>query len=388
MFIEFHGIRFEEGKKGFGVKLPFFKCRQCGYDKCIIPEKQCMDFKVNIMPEIKENEFHPIPLHFLFSKLDQNKKYDKYKFLNFQYDNRDYFLIPGLRRPEEDGYLIPVFFDADILLYYNYHPDYSVELHSFSSGNIYQKGKELFDWGFGINRNGKIFMWLGDLAKDFKPKKMARHLLRFQASNIQSDHDVVSKFYFSQNPFSIEDAFQDSDNEVQLFKLKNKFDDKILNELNIKISKIDVQNLHEYYLHPILNDRIQIFSAYMSLSKYLVENIQSSEIRKFLKNKGLQESDLSKDGNRLGSLKLFTLLLDKYSNLKNVDLILSPLFILYDLRNLHGHLSDDSFTVKYNNCKLRLKTNSEISDLDFFYVIIKALIKMYEKLNDVKFNKD
>ena len=75
----------------------------------------------------------------------------------------------------------------------------------------------MFERGFGINRYGKLFKWLGDLDRDFKEENMKPHLKRFQASNVPSDHEIVSKFYLSQNPFSPSDAFQSSDNETRLF---------------------------------------------------------------------------------------------------------------------------------------------------------------------------
>jgi hypothetical protein len=376
-YLEFIGVRFEEGNKGLGIKLPFLLCKSCGHRKCIVSEEQCMKFKEDMMPSLEDGEFFDMPLKFVFSKLDEEKRFTHFDHLEFIYDATDYFLIPGIRRPEEDGYLTPVFFDKDVLLYYNNHPDYSVKLYSFSSGNIYYKGEALFNWGFGINRNGKIFKWLGDLSEDFEEDEMKPHLKRFQASNVPSDHDIVSKFYFSQNPFSIKDAFQKSDNEYRLFNLKSDFEHKIKNDLKFNLSKLDVDAVIAYYKHPILDDRNQIFEAYLKLDKLINENIEQDELKRILLKNGVTKEEIK----GLRSLKLFTLFISHILKKEEAEKLVSPLFVLNDLRQLHGHLADTSFDEKYLSCKIRLGVSNEISDLDFFKIVVVELIKLFEALH-------
>lgn len=376
-YLEFIGVRFEEGNKRLGIKLPFFICKSCGHSKCIVSEEQCMKFKEDMMPSLEYGEFFEMPLKFVFSKLDEEKRFTHFDHLEFKYDATDYFLIPGIQRPEEDGYLTPVFFDKDVLLYYNNHPDYSVKLYSFSSGNIYYKGEALFNEGFGINRNGKIFKWLGDLSEDFEEDVMKPHLKRFQASNVSSDHDIVSKFYFSQNPFSIIDAFQKSDNEYRLFNLKSDFEHKIKNDLKFNLSKLDVDAVIAYYKHPILDDRNQIFEAYLKLDKLINENIEQDELKRILLKNGVTKEEIK----GLRSLKLFTLFISHILKKEEAEKLVSPLFVLNDLRQLHGHLVDTSFDEKYLSCKIRLGVSNEISDLDFFKIVVLKLIKLFEALH-------
>ncbi|MBL0261134.1 MAG: hypothetical protein IPQ10_08735 [Saprospiraceae bacterium] len=387
-YLEYIGVRFEEGNKGFGVKLPVFMCKSCGQHDCQVPQEQCMKFKDEIMPTINDGEFFDMDLKYIFSKLDPQRNFTYYDHLGFDYDSRDYYLIPGIYREHDDGYLTPVFFDKDILLYYNNHPDYSVKLYSFSSGNIYHKGERMFNWGFGINRNGKIFKWLGDLSEDFEEDEMKPHLKRFQASNVPSDHDIVSKFYFSQNPFSIKDAFQKSDNEYRLFNIKSEFEHKIKNDFKINLSKLDIDAVIAYYKHPILDDRNQIFEAYLKLDKLIVENLEQTEIRNLLLANGLTTSDLEKDGKPFRSLKLFSLFIQHFQKIENADKIVTPLFVVNDLRQLHGHLSDTSFDKRYSSCKERLDSPNDISDLEFFKVVVSALIKMFEMLHPTKENDE
>lgn len=333
------------------------------------------------MPTLEEGRYYTLKLEKIFPKLNSRKRFKRYRHLGFVYDPRDYYLIPCIYREWDEGFLTPVFFDKDLLVYYNGHPDYSVILYSFSSGNIYHKGNPMFNTGFGINRSGKIFKWLGDLNDDFKSPKMKPHLMRFQASNIKSDHDIVSKFYFSQNPFSFDDVFQYSDNERKLFELKNRFDKKVLLDNDVILSKIDISHLEEYYKHPILEEQGQIFEAYLSLTKFLIETLQTGEITKSLRSVGLGKSDFEKDGKKLGNLKLFELFLKHILKRENSYELMTPFFVLYDLRLLHGHLVDKSYEEKYKKCKTRLGVNEDISSLDFFKVVVYRLIEFYDTLN-------
>ncbi|UUW11252.1 hypothetical protein NLG42_10675 [Flavobacterium plurextorum] len=112
---------------------------------------------------------------------------------------------------------------------------------------------------------------------------MKSHLKRFQASNVESDHDIYSKFYLMQNPFSPNDAFQDSDNEVKLFKLKNELDDIFEKKFSFKLTKVQIDDFFDYYKPPILEEKEQIFNAYISLTKLIIENIQIDNIKDLIR---------------------------------------------------------------------------------------------------------
>lgn len=385
-YIEYENIRFEnpERTKGFGVIMPFFVCKPSGQKESVLPIERFFQFRDEFLPSVEEGEFFDLPLKYIFSKFDPEKRFTQFDHLEFQYDPRDYYIIPGLIRAEDDGYLTPVFFDKDLLLYYNGHPDYSVIFTSFSSCNIYYKGERMFDWGFGINRNGKLFKWLGDLDKDFEDESMRPHLKRFQASNIPSDHDILSNFYLSQNPHSPSDAFQSSDNETRLFSLKNKFANEVRQKFGVELTKVEIDQLSEYYKPPIMEEKEQVFSSYLSLNKYLVENLQEQSLREVLLKHGSTEQDLQKNGKKLGSLKLFTLFIQNVLRKENAEELVSPLFVLNDLRQLHGHLSDTSSEKRYCFCKERLGLSSDSTDLDVFKTLITKLIFLYQELIDKK----
>ena len=375
--IEYSDKILSEGDKSLKItNTPFYKCDNCGEKVCIISDKELSVIKSKYFPTQESGKSYKIDMKDLSSVLEPNKKFSWFDRLEFDYDARDYYTIPGLYRPENDGYLTPVFFDRDVLLYYNNHPDYQVKLYSFSSGNIYFNGESLFNWGFGINRSGKIFKWLGDLEEDFKAKNMKRHWKRFQASNISSDHDVYSKFYLSQNPFSIKDAFQDSDNEYKIFKLKNDLDVVFKNKFNFDYSRIVSNVFEQIYKHPILNERNQIFEAYLTLNKLLVEGIDTKRLKEKLVNSNIQENSLK----GLGSLKTFSLFIEKVINYKDWYTLMTPFFLINDLRNLHGHLNDISFEKDYKECAERLDIKEKVTDYEIYERLILKLINSFDIL--------
>ena len=104
----------------------------------------------------------------------RKKKKDARRFeyrnsIRFIYDSWDYDFIPGLQRPWNDGYLTPVFFNKKILLKYLNDPKYCVTYATDTFGSIYRGQTHLI--AFGINRNGRVITWLGDL--DRLPRKEA-----------------------------------------------------------------------------------------------------------------------------------------------------------------------------------------------------------------------
>lgn len=359
--------------------MPVYECDACGIKyESIVPfdGQRVIHFRDYILDGITEDgPTVEIPFKYLFAEVDVSAKFGRFDDLGFDYDPLDYYFIPGLYRNFDRGYLTPVFFDREVLLHYNNHPDYSVKLTSFSSGNIYQKGERVFSWGFGMNRSGLLFMWLGDLDKDFDEEN-ERDMKRFLASNVASDHDIVSKFYFSQIPFTVQDAFQESDNESKVFSLKTQFDERIKKDFGFDIAKIDIERLAEYYRPPILEDREKILYAYLSLTKYLIESLQIEGLKRLLIEWGVSPKDLK----NLGSLKVFERFISAVLQLPDERSIMTPLYVLYDLRVLQGHLAIDSFDENYESCKKRLNAESTTTDLEFFRIVIKSLISMYETL--------
>ncbi len=366
------GFKFEEEEKIVGMNIPYFSCKNCKNEYSLKSSSYYEEIARKYYDEMTGGDVMEIQFEY------ENKRFNEYEHLGFSYSSEDYYLIPGLERPNPDaGYLTPVFFDKDVLLYYNYHPNYSVELTSFSSSYITYNGESFFKSGvgFGINRNGNIFKWLGDLAKDFESEDMQSHLLRFRASNIPSDHDIYSKFYISQLPSVPEDEFQEPDNENKLFILYDRFKREIEKKFNAKISKTDIIKIISQYRYPLLEEKEQIFNAYLVLNKYLVESLD----RNFLEKK-LESIKLKEKCKELKSLKLLELFLQNILKMQDADKFISPLFVLNDLRNLKAHIAETSYKEKYNSCKKRLAIPLDASDFKVYRALIDSLINFYEKL--------
>ena len=67
------------------------------------------------MPTLEAGQFYILKVEKIFPILNQRKRFKYYTHLGFQYDPRDYYLIPGIYCEWDEGYQTPVFFDKDLL---------------------------------------------------------------------------------------------------------------------------------------------------------------------------------------------------------------------------------------------------------------------------------
>jgi len=109
--------------------------------------------------------------------------------VEFEYDSTDWLAIPMLRQSESerDGYYAPVFFRRAVLLRYMVRDEYTTRQFRDGGSIHFPNGSDL---GYGINRNGLVVCWLGEL--DGIPTEEQRYML---SENTGSDHDVVSGLY-------------------------------------------------------------------------------------------------------------------------------------------------------------------------------------------------
>lgn len=379
-YLLINGYSFKDGTKSIGINIPSFHCRNCDesklfaladrpiYDNDTDAEKFYNQKAKDVLRGIDENQSVALTTPF------ENKKFTAFDSLGFIYDSQDYFYIPGLSRGWNEGFLCPVFFDKEVLLHYNNHPNFRVIFSSYSRLHILDKeNNSIIPHGFGINRNGKIICWLGDLEEEFSLPKNDRHKKIFLAFNEKSDHDIVSDYYFNQ----IEVSFMKSDNERLIFELRNEFDEKIIKSKGQNLTHINLENLIDDYKHPILNETDQINSSYIKLNSILIESLNATALKKLLENSGVAMKDLK----GLKGLKLFEKFVNVCLNINEGSILVAPLFILYDLRVLAGHIKDSNHTDKLNNCKERLKLDFESTELEVYEKLITSLIEMYEKLS-------
>lgn len=377
-FLNVIGTRMSGDDRSVGIKIPYYDCKTCATSIPIVPHLGLIDERTKAEAYYKEKFrkelaiLKPKEIVVLISPFEK-KEFKAFDSLGFKYDSQDYYYIPGLISmfPDDEGFLTPVYFDKEVLIYYNNLPDYRVVFSSFSRIHIINAdGENLIPHGFGINRNGKVICWLGDLHEEFSKPKNERHRKMFLTFNVDSDHDIVSDYYYNQ----IEANFMAPDNEHKIFELRNEFDEIFIKKFSITLTKINFQDLITDYKHPIINERNQINLAYKKLHSMLNESLAVENLKALILKSGTTEKEMK----GLGGLKLFQLFLSKILKDENAKQTVSPLFVLYDLRILGEHLMGSESEKTYNFCKERLGIAEISTDLEVFEKLIQDLIKMYE----------
>ena len=134
--------------------LPVLRCSKCGKD--YLPDNSRF-----AITQLHEQAMAKSSRRVMVTREPSNLKFN-FTPIDFIYSADDYRYIPGLERPWNQRFLTPVFFNKAVLLKYDASPDYEVKFASATYGTIYHQD---FYISFGINKNGKIIMWLGDLAE-------------------------------------------------------------------------------------------------------------------------------------------------------------------------------------------------------------------------------
>jgi len=112
------------------------------------------------------------------------------------------------------------------------------------------------------------------------------------------------------------------------------------------------------------------------LNKILVEGIDTKKLKEKLIDYGIQENELK----GLGSLRTFSLFIEKVINYGDWYSLMTPFFVLNDLRNLHGHLNDTSFKGEYHDCAIRLGLSEKETDYKIYETLIQKLINSFDLL--------
>lgn len=353
-----HTINFE----GINICLSNIPLLRC--DKCIqyyFPEKT----KALILSVYDKTKEEGKPKVVVSPKQDFTRNFN-YGQVRFLYDYRDYENIPGLQTDLDDGFLTPVFFNLAVFNKYSQYPDYRLDLFSQTYGSI--KNKDEFSISFGINRNKKVIMWLGDIDK--LPLN-EQHYLR--SENIESDHDLFSEFYESQmeiqfsNPSPENALFHARSEMIKLCYRKRK---GYLYTFEGEISKI-LENLDR----PVFWQEKHVNPVIESLNRVMIESLDENFFRKELDN--LVESDKLK---KYKSLKLFEKWLEKVLEISDFSNVTLPFFVLYDFRIVSTHLMPDcSKTKKIISINKRLNLPGKNKNYELIYdLLIDKLRESYE----------
>jgi len=296
----------------------------------------------------------------------RNKTKFDYEFTNvpFIYDSDDYKYIPGLKRPFDEGYLTPVYFNREVLLKYDASPTYRLSFASTTYGDMRQ-GDD-FSIPFGVNKNGKVIMWLGDIAR--LPETEQYYL---RSENIEPDHSIGSEFYDGQ----IEAKFTEHSKEDTLFQKRSVFLEECFNRFGVKVAHLDkeVYDLAISFNAPIVDTEKERRHVADTLNKIHLESFDNNALGQILKNFSLEPK-------KLGSIKRLQLTMEQIANPKDVSDIISPFYVLYDLRVAYSHLgSKEGNEKKLKFVRERLRTSKDAGLLEIYNVLIEQLNISYEK---------
>jgi len=285
--------------------------------------------------------------------------------VDFKFDKEDCYKMQGLYRSESNKpFLAPVFFEKECLIKYFYSPKYRCELCSETYGTIYYDG---FYISFGINKNGKVIMWLGDLEK--LPENEQIYLF---SHNIDSDHDIASEFYEAQ----INATFTDPIKEAELLLQKSKINKISSEKLGFRIFQTEHRDTDEILSQcskykSILINREDDFKRFVSeWNEILIEDISKEDFIKYFKSKNIE----IKKG--LMTIKLFERLIKEVLKIK--DNIILPYYVLNDLRLWADHKGCEK---KFKDSLERLSLNEKESNN--YKLIYDTLI---EKIRDFQRN--
>ncbi len=225
-----------------------------------------------------------------------------------------------------DGYLTPVYFNNQVLTRYLYDSRFTCEFASETYGTIH--GPDFYI-SFGINKNGSVIVWLGDL----QTRIPVRERFYWLVENKKPEREVASEFYDAQIDvqFTPPPAVVRSLNGLAKFNaaFHQKFSVHLYHDRSIE-ERIDETRR---YKRLILNNADDFKRFVSEFNEIINENANNAEIRKFLAERRIAVPDGAK-GNKL--------LLAVYENvLKDTENLVGPFFYLYDLRLWADHSMDD-----------------------------------------------
>lgn len=251
-----------------------------------------------------------------------------------------------------DGFLTPVYFDNELLVKHLYSKTNAVEFASETYGTIYWPDHHM---SFGINVQGAVIAWLGDLQG--LPTAEQQH---WREHNIPAQHDMKSEFYDAQ----IDAQFTQSPIAIQTINELEKWNAAFVGKYGLQLYKPtsfkDRIEAVRRYRRIIIQSEDDFIRFISELNEIINENVDTEEIRKFLRGKNVAFKDGSK-GNKL----LEVVYRDVLGDTTN---LIEPFFMLYDVRLWVDHDMGD---------KLLQGVCANLGIIDFadFEAILTALLK-------------
>jgi hypothetical protein len=277
-------------------------------------------------------------------------------------------LLGAITREFDEGFLTPVFFNREVLIKYDAHPSYRVSFASRTYGEIRQ-GDD-FSIPFGVNRLGRVVMWLGDIAK--LPENEQYYL---RSENVPSDHSIGSEFYDGQ----IECKFTDRTPEDQLFEQRSRFLEACFNRFGEKVAHLETEVLELAITvrRPVVDTPVERRNVADTLNKIYLESLDNKTLEKLLTSQG-------QDGAKLGRLKRLQKLVESIDPAADVAQLMSPLYVLYDLRVAYSHLgSEASQQEKLDFVRERLGLGPNADLFSIYDSIVLELTAAFGRLSKI-----
>lgn len=223
-------------------------------------------------------------------------------------------------------FLTPLYFNRQVLTRYLYDSRFRCEFASETYGTIY--GEE-FTLSFGLNKNGTVIAWLGDIQDNIPIRERYYWLVE----NKPSEHEIASEFYDAQIEvqFTPPPAVIQCLNKLEEFnkKFHAKFGVYLYHERSIE-ERIEETRRYKRLLLNNLDDFKRFISEF---NEVIVENTNNSEIRRLLAERSIPIGSGIK-GNKL--------LQSTYEKILGDDQnLIAPFFFLYDLRLWADHSMGD-----------------------------------------------
>lgn len=312
------------------IDCPILQCLSCGDEQL-----------GNLMPQEIYNTYYAMQKqNALGCKLTSLNKtrFDFAEHSQFIYDCRD-LNIPGLNvdhdHPDTPGFSCPVFFDRKVLSSFLHDDDYALNFFSESYGSIAKKGSNgwLWEWDivFGINKNNRVIIFLGDLDQIDRED---RAIFWLKSYNTPSDHQLVdTELYQAQ----FNNTFSKPIVEKRILRLRDAFYAKIEKKYGFHLFHLEqeAEELAKTLRKPINYFLDELTLNIVALDRLLNEAIDCDELRKLFVE---CVSPIPKNYKDLKTRKLLVGIIATRTDEETANSLVSPLFHINDLRTCFAHL--------------------------------------------------
>lgn len=316
-----------------------------------------------------------------FPRKQYDQRFDYCNEQGFSYDYRDHLSIPGLCIEEErtDGFLTPVYFYRKALIFFCADPEYEVNIFSETYGVIGKKDENgNYEWRipFGFNCNGKLVFWLGDLAT---VDTISLGILK--PFNVDSDHKLMdSEFYQAQ----LNCIFSEPILEKQILINKKKFISNTLKTRNIDLGHLleECLQYEEKAVRPVIFTEPTVSAVVNALHKVLVEGISVDGLLEYYEALYLPDNR-AKGYKEWKSIRLIQEIVKmQCPEIKDIDTLMAPLYLLNDYRILADHLLDNEKKESTKKHIVECLGVDSFSEQEEIYIkMIKGLNRLYQVLS-------